>query len=332
MGKKVSNEKGSGPSWKDTESVKVQQAPSGQLAMQELLTQDQAGGVQDHNLKENVGHENFDQSTAHDEQRVEINSVYMQPDREGSFALVKKEFVNTIQTDKIVTQNIIAEATAEATKTNDPSFNKNQHLQPTHNATGSELNFTKINFGNLQDNLGSAVGKASIEGLPADNAAKAISGGVNITIAPKATQFGTKAIAAGTQSEVPKETPASTAENSEENAAETEIEQTTSSTDSSTTNTTETVSSTYVPTTETTTTPTVTITPPIITPIIIPPTVINNNAPIVAAVNKSMQEDSTIIITNTELLANATDVENSALTVTNVYSNNRTVVNNNNGS
>ncbi len=56
-----------------------------------------------------------------------------------------------------------------------------------------------------------------------------------------------------------------------------------------------------------------------------------NSAPVVPEVNYTLAEDNTLIITSTDLLANAADIDGNTLGVTNVYTNQGTIVNNNNG-
>ncbi len=84
---------------KQPETVKVQSSDAGQSAIEQLLNQENQSG-QSGSLNENVGHEHFDNPPQESVNASNINPIYMQPNTEGKFAFVKKEFDSSIKDDK----------------------------------------------------------------------------------------------------------------------------------------------------------------------------------------------------------------------------------------
>ena len=128
----------------DSDGVKVQHTHSGQMATEQLLTQDQEG-EKSQSLQENVGHENMQVVDNENVGVGNINPVYMQPNYEGKFELTKKEFLTTIQDDKIIERSLIEEQRAEDVKqVGTEEFSKLNIPQNLVNIPGSELGFTKV--------------------------------------------------------------------------------------------------------------------------------------------------------------------------------------------
>jgi len=129
---------------KDSDGIKVQHTPSGQSASEELLAQDQGGG-KSNSLQANVGHENMQVADSENVGVGNINPVYMQPNYEGKFELTKKEFLTTIQDDKIIERSLLEEQRSDDTKhVGTEEFSKLNIPQNLANLPGSELGFTKV--------------------------------------------------------------------------------------------------------------------------------------------------------------------------------------------
>jgi len=291
----VSDKSGEDRSLKGTEDVKVQHAPSGQSALEELSSQNQGHG-QNLNLHEDVGHEHLDHVVPANAHTGDINPIYMQPSKDGGFNFTKKEFVTSIQDDKAIVKVQAEENRDQSTiTTSETTFTKSNTAQGPHNIPGSELGFTKIYFGKGEENANQTTGgKAAIDFIAANEVAHKAgeTPGVSIPLAVKGNAAAART-AGGLETQIPTQTEAQA---KDAKAQDTQAEQTAQTTSIDNTQTTDTTTSNsnltatsdqkFTAATETKTEAKVELThetAPVVTPVIVPvaPIIMPTVAPVI---------------------------------------------------